>query len=70
MEDDQPIILSLDDVGPGPVQIQTSEGETDTPNTQKLEDGNPTTQYESSDSTDGNEVSITILLVYLACFCA
>ncbi|PJA16823.1 MAG: hypothetical protein CO113_03335 [Elusimicrobia bacterium CG_4_9_14_3_um_filter_62_55] len=60
VEGDRPLILSLDEVGPGRVTIQTSEGEADTPNTDKLKDSDAKTQYESADSTDGNEVAVEV----------
>lgn len=58
--EDSPTIFSLDANGPGTSSITTTEGETNTANTNKLKDNDPATQYASTNATDGTEVGITV----------
>ncbi|MHB2025119.1 MAG: hypothetical protein ACYCPQ_00565 [Elusimicrobiota bacterium] len=61
---DQPIILSLDAAGPGiAVAASSEEGTSQTPNTAKLIDGDPATQWVSQNATDGQTVTLSIEFV-------
>ena len=65
VEEDQPIILSVDEAGPGLVSaISSEEGLSETANTRKLVDGDPESQWVSLGASDGSPV--TLQLTFLA----
>jgi hypothetical protein len=65
VEEDQAIILSVDEAGPGLVSaISSEEGLGETANTRKLVDGDPDSQWVSLGASDGSPV--TLQLTFLA----
>lgn len=65
VEEDQPIILSVDEAGPGLVSaISSEEGLSETANTRKLVDCDPDSQWVSLGASDGSPV--TLQLTFLA----
>lgn len=65
VEEDQPIILSVDEAEPGLVSaISSEEGLSETANTRKLVDGDPDSQWVSIGASDGSPV--TLQLTFLA----
>jgi len=66
MEDDLPVILSVDEAGPGLVSAISSEeggGVTETANTRKLVDGDADAQWVSLNASDAS--SVTLQLTFL-----
>ena len=65
MADDLPVILSVDEAGPGLVSaISSEEGASETANTRKLVDGDAAVQWASLNSSDVTPV--TLQLTFLA----
>ncbi len=65
MQEDLPVILSVDEAGPGLVSaISSEEGLGETANTRKLVDGDATTQWASLNASDTSPV--TLQLTFLA----
>ncbi|KKW22359.1 MAG: hypothetical protein UY62_C0006G0006 [Parcubacteria group bacterium GW2011_GWF2_50_9] len=61
VEDDQPIILSLDEAGPGLVIATSSEeGLSETANTKKLTDGDADSQWTSLSASDSTPVTLQL----------
>ena len=60
VEDDLPIILSLDEAGPGLVRATSSEESGETTNTRKLVDGDADTQWSSLSASDSTPVTIEL----------
>jgi hypothetical protein len=65
VEEDQPIILSVDEAGPGLVSVISSEeGSSETANTRKVVDGDAAAQWASLNASDTSPV--TLQLTFLA----
>lgn len=63
--EDQPMILSVDEAGPGLVSVISSEeGSSETANTRKVVDGDPDNQWVSLGASDGSPA--TLQLTFLA----
>jgi len=61
VEDDQPIILSIDETGPGLAMVTSSEeGLSETANTKKLIDGDVDTQWTSLNASDSTPVTLQV----------
>ena len=60
VEDDQPIILSLDEAGPGLVRATSSEESGETANTRKLVDGDAEVQWASLNASDATPVTLEL----------
>ena len=64
VEDDQPIILSLDEAGPGLARAYNyEEGLVETPNSKKLIDGDADTQWTSLSAS--NLTPVTVMVVFV-----
>ena len=64
VEDDQPILLSLDEAGPGlALAYSYEEGLTETPNSKKLIDGDTDTQWTSLSASDATPVTVMVVFV-------
>ena len=60
VEDDQPIILTLDEAGPGLVRATSSEESGETANTRKLVNGDAETQWTSVSASDATPVTLEL----------
>ncbi|OGS32987.1 MAG: hypothetical protein A2218_10395 [Elusimicrobia bacterium RIFOXYA2_FULL_53_38] len=64
VENDLPMILSLDEAGPGLAQASSyEEGLSETPNSKKLIDGDADTQWTSLSSSDSTPLTLMIVFV-------
>ena len=64
VEDDQPIILSLDESGPGLAMVTSSEeGLSETANTKKLIDGDLDTQWASLNASDATPATLQVTFI-------